>query len=704
MGDLSTWHKQITKHRLFEHLSKPDSQIVHPSLLAVSGAEIFLATASHVRYTDASCMRDYIELDIDGMDFEITTLTLNRTRSLLIIAGESKVLAIFLPRVLRQLQRRLKAYVIGDYSKGTVVQAEIHPYCSADTSVVILSSDGYLRLYEFNISFESPELVVDLLGESIRRTKSLYSLGDVGDMLPTRFCFGTDGDGWTAFTVFTLFNNGDVIAVCPLLPRTCLITDDHAKLFATHIADGGQQCSALATKIVQAIDRGDRGPLGVTFLRPTKLFAPTVLAPLLFAPAPLEFSKVEVAATGICFLPTQPLNVLSVACDGKVDVCAMAQSITPNPKEAVQVTVHESIVLPGTLGPRLLQNTFSATNSSFFILHNNGAHEVETKHWLNDIAQSFESQSDQQIRDAAREDISSEVTVLLDSQKLGLLGCATLENDLEYFLLGLSSDTSAQLLPLNDPSVLLPLEETTAHKSEKDTTSDSLIPSYQSLLTTPAYRPQNTAHGAKIVVPPGISHKQIKSDVETLQFMAKFVLQARKELEALMSNYIAMHRRLAVQNKEFSRQQKKVDSIKLSQDNFDSTLPSRIEQVKIRQDNLEKRLARISQELIDKHSPRLSDAERRYFQELDRVRVSLSGTRGLIARATIAENQFKQLRPLINATNKKDTLEDSVTGPRESPLRTTQLTSIKDRIQCNEDVLSKTKSKIERLSRLAAIS
>lgn len=140
---------------------------------------------------------------------------------------------------------KLKAYTIGPtthvLSQSPVVRALWHPCGVAGNCLVTITADAGVRLWELNIgnrgSFDGPSLAIDLkklvLGASdeddfvpsrIGRNKGFSS--DMVGMEVASACFGGTGSAeespWSAATLWIAMKDGDVYALCPLLPSKWL--------------------------------------------------------------------------------------------------------------------------------------------------------------------------------------------------------------------------------------------------------------------------------------------------------------------------------------------------------------------------------------------------------------------------------------------------------------------------------------------------
>jgi nucleoporin NUP82 len=137
---------------------------------------------------------------------------------------------------------RVKTYTLGPtihiLSQSPVVSALWHPLGVAGMCLVTVTADSIVRIWELNVdnrwSFDSPTLTIDLinlangtfseedLGTSIAGKNRGFSL-DTVEMEVASACFGgtaaEEEDGWASMTLWVAMKEGDVYALCPVLPN-----------------------------------------------------------------------------------------------------------------------------------------------------------------------------------------------------------------------------------------------------------------------------------------------------------------------------------------------------------------------------------------------------------------------------------------------------------------------------------------------------
>lgn len=136
---------------------------------------------------------------------------------------------------------RLKTYTVGPtchvLSQPPVVSAVWHPLGVLGTSLVTVTTNAIVRVWDFSLenrwSFDSPGLVVDLKrladglppDQNLAQSKLSANKGfspDSFEMEVAAACFGglhsEDQYAWAPMTLWIAMREGDVYALCPLLP------------------------------------------------------------------------------------------------------------------------------------------------------------------------------------------------------------------------------------------------------------------------------------------------------------------------------------------------------------------------------------------------------------------------------------------------------------------------------------------------------
>ena len=145
-------------------------------------------------------------------------IQINLNGKILFLQGEYTVNIVILPLALPKV---LKSVPVGSsyYDSNRIVQIEWHP--NSPCHLLILSTDGILRIFNVSKDLDEPELSLNFLSQSQYNMDSIKHVNKRG-MFSSESCnvsgfsIGT-GNGWNEFTVYGCFENGQIIAFCPVL-------------------------------------------------------------------------------------------------------------------------------------------------------------------------------------------------------------------------------------------------------------------------------------------------------------------------------------------------------------------------------------------------------------------------------------------------------------------------------------------------------
>lgn len=223
----------------------------------------------------------------------------------------------------------------------------------------------------------------------------------------------------------------------------------------------------------------------------------------------------------------------------------------------------------------------------------------------------------------------------------------------------LASSTSSSLVAAGkgqDPQSTLPKAYTAFAESSTFTLPPLLSrPASQ----VPATRFSTPASARSVRVTEGGSDGKpsIQLTIEMLKFIGQTVEKLDGSIKDLIRAGNTVQERLELHQRELPRQLEKLQDIdsKVAEkdDLFGSQYSARVESVKEAQRELERRADRILQKLIDNSQPELSGHERRWMEELDRVKeavqggssTGLSAGKSLQSRVERLREQLEMLKP-----------------------------------------------------------
>ncbi|KAI5209620.1 hypothetical protein E4T39_00703 [Aureobasidium subglaciale] len=228
--------------------------------IAHRGTEVFVLVGNEIRWSDLVMLKDAARDDDDqGYRASSDTLVLKTPVASqikqLVVSPRGDYLAILTSHTVHIAilpdsshlsvhdvsPLRIKTFQLGPTAhvleQAPVVSALWHPLGHLGSCLVTLTKDACLRLWELNrdsrASFDQPELALDLkklanatssdqdFAASNYGASKAFSPDSV-EMEVAAACFGaramSDEHGWASMTMWIAMTEGDVYALCPLLP------------------------------------------------------------------------------------------------------------------------------------------------------------------------------------------------------------------------------------------------------------------------------------------------------------------------------------------------------------------------------------------------------------------------------------------------------------------------------------------------------
>jgi len=233
-------------------------------IIAHRGSEVFTVVGNKIRWADLARVKDEWEGQEQRSDraerrayrtlktpvyYQITNLSVSPSGHFLAISTEHTVHVALLPDPSRlhegdHSEIKLRTHHLGPTThvipEAALVAVLWHPLAASSISsdcLVTVSTEAVVRVWEFDHadrwSFERPALAIDLrkLADGTSSDQDFEPTGfgksrgfsvDAFDMEAAAACFGGHGaeheSPWAATTLWTAMSNGDVYALCPLLP------------------------------------------------------------------------------------------------------------------------------------------------------------------------------------------------------------------------------------------------------------------------------------------------------------------------------------------------------------------------------------------------------------------------------------------------------------------------------------------------------
>ncbi|KAJ1517883.1 hypothetical protein HMI55_005201 [Coelomomyces lativittatus] len=131
--------------------------------------------------------------------------------------------------------QRYKGYELGldDLGLGQChfLQCAWSPHGIGSGTLMVLSEDGLLRIYELDASSEMPRVTYSFLNTHLYEERQNKWSPHEDACQITSFCLGASflsisspiDQVWQPFTVYGVMRNGDVYALCPVMPSECVV-------------------------------------------------------------------------------------------------------------------------------------------------------------------------------------------------------------------------------------------------------------------------------------------------------------------------------------------------------------------------------------------------------------------------------------------------------------------------------------------------
>ncbi|GAA5873287.1 hypothetical protein JCM3774_005932 [Rhodotorula dairenensis] len=225
-------------------------------LVVAVGSELRIASLAQVKANagadyDKQSLADkdigeYKILHTPSITFEIQQLVLNPTSKLLAVVGAHSVVVVVLPRrgwstaVGRTIECRclpIGAFYHSLPGSPAIASALWHPLGADASSLLLLTTDCTLREYTVSEDVSEPAQVVSFSrsgtapaekgGKDGRGGRFGFSAFEWDAETAAAMCVGQGTADWGPLTLYALMRNGDVVSLCPFLPKKAAITPSY---------------------------------------------------------------------------------------------------------------------------------------------------------------------------------------------------------------------------------------------------------------------------------------------------------------------------------------------------------------------------------------------------------------------------------------------------------------------------------------------
>ncbi|GAA5826203.1 hypothetical protein JCM11251_007206 [Rhodosporidiobolus azoricus] len=190
---------------------------------------------------------EYKVLDTPTITFEIQQLVLNPTSKLLAVIGAHSVVVVVLPRkgwansVGKTLECR--SLPVGKFyhtlpGSPLVAQALWHPWGEHASSLLVLTADSTVREYNISEDVEEPAqtLYFSKRSNAGKGARGGFSAEDEDASRAVGLCMGEGQGDWGPLTLYALMRNGDVVSLCPFLPKKASVPPSYVQSLAAFVS------------------------------------------------------------------------------------------------------------------------------------------------------------------------------------------------------------------------------------------------------------------------------------------------------------------------------------------------------------------------------------------------------------------------------------------------------------------------------------
>ncbi|GAA5903052.1 hypothetical protein JCM6882_009679 [Rhodosporidiobolus microsporus] len=233
-------------------------------MVVVRGTEVVVAVGRELRMASladvkARChdeedaldedmeLGEYKVLNTPTINFEIQQLVLNSTSKLLAVVGAHSVVVVVLPRKgwANSLGKTLdcRSLPVGKFyhalpGSPLVAQTLWHPWGEHASSLLVLTADSLLREYNISEDVEEPAQTLSFTrsAEDGKSARGGFSAEDEDASRAVGMCVGEGKGDWGPLTLYALMQNGDVVSLCPFLPKKASVPPSYVQSLAAFVS------------------------------------------------------------------------------------------------------------------------------------------------------------------------------------------------------------------------------------------------------------------------------------------------------------------------------------------------------------------------------------------------------------------------------------------------------------------------------------
>lgn len=411
--------------------------------------DIFFSLDNKLYVSNSKRDSQVTELLCDLIDFSIFNICINKTGEYLCVYGKfGQIVIIVVPFDFAAEKYVCKGFLLDSFhltrSPSTkIVKIEWHPLSDSNSHLVVLTSNGYLRLYNVVKDLVEPEISIrvkeengqpDEIGNLTCSLKRI-SFGFFGNEA-VDFEFGQSNElnPWSIFSVFVLFKNGDLFIVSPFLPTSYRLDQKSLQLLSESCLDSFTSRWMEETRKTAQIVSSNQVKLSL----PNSIshIKPSPIGPVLFEPDGGS-SQLEEDVSALLYVPGK-IEVLAVSfTSGRIDFYLLVDSIYPSfcgnvLERSYSLYLFETVLLAEKGVDKLSVKLYCDPVNLFqvFAVHSSGIHLIQLD-WMKEICVTKDSN-----------DFSPSKAILITSFKIScsITGvCILFDSQSGYNLLALDS-------------------------------------------------------------------------------------------------------------------------------------------------------------------------------------------------------------------------------------------------------------------------
>lgn len=640
-------------------------------------------------------------LNTPNIQFWIHQIALNPSGKLIAVAGAHQVAVVVLPRAgyskLVSSSVDCKSIQVGSFyhhlhSSAPIAKIEWHPWGEAGSTLMVMTVDGKLREYDISVDIEEPQQVLSFVPE--KKTSKSYLAEDPAEREVASFTLGKGKADWGPLTVYAVMRSGDIYAICPYMPQNASVPSSYVHALECFISAKQEflsQGTSSGISVLSTLYDYQRKyvttllkqlPAGTVYPAISRSFSmhppmtiksqPMRQGPFLLQPSPRSLEGSEGGdATDIAYLTfirdddddedageTERLGIVIVTHqDGKVDVCldverveARWESKGDKSQDLPMLAVYECIDLglismlkqtsplsSGTSVLDLLQANRPVLlmdpihDDTVYVYHDFGVHVLDFGDLLQCLTNGLRADDDDGVA------LNQALQKLAGTHVVPLVNTYSVDRRCSNPII---TGTEDFLAPIEGPSAYVSLLGT-----------EPFVPPLA--LSRPSGSPSNP----RIAVGTPDTKTEFVLTPETLRNLGSTIEGLTSQIHKIILAYKTTEVRAELQAKEFERQQQKcssmLDLIEQLGGLRNSEVKGRLERIREAYRALALRLDHRLQTLMQQASPKLSEYETKWFEELRRMKAEIAGAgrydeQSLAARTSLLKREYDRMLPSLN--------------------------------------------------------